>query len=626
VTNTAYYEKGSHMADFAELELGLYRIESGRYSLRCRFWQPGGAEESDLGLNDPAPVCLDFEALLALQANPTTYGARLCEMLFADQAARAAFGKARERADALKVALRLRLYFDSSANELHELYWETLVDPDSNRRTRLSADENVPFSRYLSSANLQPFTPSETARPRALVFISGPSNLDPARFAPIDPAAELSRAEKGLGDMEIVPLAGSGQATLAGLLEGLRGTSGSVDILYLVAHGFTNRSGEPCVLLEKPDGRGDAVPVERLVTELKALRSLPLLAVLVSCESAGSGTGSPAGVLQALGPQLARCGIPAVLAMRGSVSFPTIDRFLPAFFRELIRDGQIDRALAAARGQIGDELGWWMPVLFSRLRDNRLMQPPVLARPMERQPYEPETIYIPSGAFLMGRDGVAAWEKPCHTVTLPGYRIGKYPVTNRQFLEYVRQTGALVNPESGWDGQTPPPDRLDYPVIGVTWYQATAYCEWLSKTSGRRYTLPTEAQWEKAARGVDGRLYPWGNEWQPGHCGQDPMQITAVDQFPAQSDYGVFDLVGNVREWTLSLWGESSSAPRFLYPWAEDERNDPKANPLVRRVYRGGVMDNPAEMTCTLRGGFDPSKSGPPRKRHGFRVVLTVSS
>jgi formylglycine-generating enzyme required for sulfatase activity len=614
----------------AELELGLYRVEEGQYGLRCRFWQPGGAEESNLGLNDPAPVRLDFPGLLALQSNPQTYGMRLSEMLFADPAARAAFGQARARADVLKVPLRLRLYFDSSANDLQGLYWETLIDPDPNRRTRLSADENVPFSRFLSSANLQSFSPPETARLRALVVVSGPSNLDPAKFAPIDPAAELARAEKGLGDMEITAMAGSGQATLTGLLDGLRGTPpqpGGADILYLVAHGFINRSGEACVLLEKPDGRGDAVPVDQLVTELGALRSLPLLAVLVSCESAGSVNGSPAGVLQAFGPQLARCGVPAVLAMRGSVSFPTIDQFLPAFFRELGRDGQIDRALAAARGQITDELGWWMPVLFSRLRDNQLMQPPALARSIQLQPYEPETVYISPGPFLMGRDGgdeVPAWEKPCHSVTLPGYRIGKYPVTNRQFLEYVRQTGALVNPESGWDGQTPPPDRLDYPMIGITWYQAMEYCEWLSKTSGRPYLLPTEAQWEKAARGVDGRLYPWGNDWQPGRCGTDPLQVSRVDEFPAQNDYGVFDLVGNLREWTLSLWGENPITPRFLYPWADDDRNDPKASPLVRRIYRGGASDNPAEMVCSTRGGFDPNKSGLSRKRHGFRVVLTV--
>jgi formylglycine-generating enzyme required for sulfatase activity len=622
------------MMGCAELELGLYRVEPGRYSLRCRFWQPGSAGESSLGLNTPALVQIDFETMLTLQADPLRYGQRLTEMVFADPTARAAYGQARTLAAGLGVPLRLRLYFDPAASELHELLWETLIDPDPDRRTRLSADENVPFSRFLSSANVQPFSPPQAARLRALVVVSSPSNMDAAQFAPIDPVVELERARKGMPDIEVVPLAGAGQANLVGIINGLRGTSSkSIDILYLVAHGFISHSAGPSVLLEKPDGRGEAVAVDRLVRELKALRSLPLLAVLISCESAGatsaSPSGTPSGVLQALGPQLAQCGIPAVLAMRGSVSFPTIDRFLPAFFTELWKDGQVDRALAAARGQVRDEDGWWMPVLFSRLRDNQLLQPPALAKAIPRLPFEPETIYIPAGSFWMGRDsadGVPAAETPCHQVELPGYRIGKYPVTNRQFLEFVRQTNTLVNPESGWDGQTPAPDRFDYPVIGVTWYQAKAYCEWLTKITGRQYTLPTEAQWEKAARGMEGWLYPWGSEWQPGRCSKDPLQITAVDAFPAQNDFGVYDMVGNVREWTLSLWGESSAAPRFVYPWAEDGRNDPKASPFVRRVFRGGCSDSIAEMTCTFRGGFDPNKSGPPRKRHGFRVAIAVLS
>ncbi len=622
------------MTDCAELEIGLYRAGAQCYTMRSRFWQPGSAEESNLGLSPTAQAAIDFAELLTLQSNPQSYGQRLSEMLFADPSARAAFGQARARADALKVPLRLRLYCDPAAGELHELFWETLIDPDPNRRTRLSADENMLFSRFLSSANLQPFTPPETARLRALVVVSSPTNLDTSQFASIDPARELQRAQSCLPDIDIAPLAGGGKATLAGLLDGLRGAgtgenAQAVDILYLVAHGYVNRTAGPSILLERPDGKGESVAVDRLVRELKSLRSLPLLAVLVSCESAGSMNGSPGGVLQALGPQLAQCGIPAVLAMRGSVSFPTIDQFLPAFFKELARDGQIDRALAAARSLVRDEDGWWMPVLFSRLRDNQLMQPPPLARPIECLPFEPETIYIPPGIFQMGRDGaedVPSWEKPRHPVSLPPYRIGKYPVTNRQFFDYVRQTGALVNPESGWDGQSPPPDRLDCPIIGVTWYQALAYCDWLSKVTGRTYSLPTEAQWEKAARGVDGCLYPWGNDWQPDRCNADPQHITPVDRFPPQNEYGICDIVGNVREWTLSLWGESPALPRYVYPWAEDERNNPRASALVRRIFRGGITDNPVEMTCTLRGGFDPHKSGPPRKRHGFRVVMEAAS
>ncbi|MBE0698448.1 MAG: SUMF1/EgtB/PvdO family nonheme iron enzyme, partial [Anaerolineaceae bacterium] len=131
---------------------------------------------------------------------------------------------------------------------------------------------------------------------------------------------------------------------------------------------------------------------------------------------------------------------------------------------------------------------------------------------------------------------------------------------------------------------------------------------------------------EKAARGQAGTIYPWGNEWLEGYCNSQPNQITAVDAFPAQGPYGCFDLIGNVREWTVSLWGERRSEPDsiYCYPWVDDERNDPKANSLVRRIFRGGATEDPAEMTCTARNAFAPDKSGPPGKRHGFRVVMQI--
>ncbi len=243
-------------------------------------------------------------------------------------------------------------------------------------------------------------------------------------------------------------------------------------------------------------------------------------------------------------------------------------------------------------------------------------------------PFEPETILIPAGPFLMGSppgEDVPDYETLQHEVNLPDYRIGKFPITNAQYAEFIRQTKRLIAPEAGWEGQTPLPGKLNHPVAGVTWYEALAYCEWLSEHTGRAYTLPSEAQWEKAARGTDGRIYPWGNRWDASRCHHDSEQTAPVDAYPPQSEYGCYDLVGNVREWTSSLWGEKRLAPdpKFRYPWVNEGREDLQAPGHIYRVYRGGAAaDKPDQLRCSTRNGYTPDKPGPPFKRHGFRVVL----
>jgi formylglycine-generating enzyme required for sulfatase activity len=239
-------------------------------------------------------------------------------------------------------------------------------------------------------------------------------------------------------------------------------------------------------------------------------------------------------------------------------------------------------------------------------------------------PYEPETVLIPAGSFLMGSDSREVHEAPQHTVELAEYRLGKFPVTNKQFAEFIRQTGRIAGAALVWDGNLPPGDKLDHPVTGVTWFEVLAYCRWLSEQTGQNYSLPSEAQWEKAARGTDARLYPWGPSWLEGRCNQ-AEQIVAVTTYPAQNEYGCYDLVGNAREWTSTLWGSSRNVPdpAYSYPWlANDGRDDLTAPGHVRRVYRSGPANNVAGLRCSRRGGFLPDKPGPRRSRHGFRVVL----
>ncbi|MCB0194201.1 MAG: SUMF1/EgtB/PvdO family nonheme iron enzyme [Anaerolineae bacterium] len=237
--------------------------------------------------------------------------------------------------------------------------------------------------------------------------------------------------------------------------------------------------------------------------------------------------------------------------------------------------------------------------------------------------YEPETIVIPEGSFIMGSDYGEPNEAPQHCVELLQYRIGKYPVTNWQYVEFTRQTGRVVDSALLWDGNRPAQDKLNHPVTGVTWYEAVAYCEWLSEQTGRRYILPSEAQWEKAARTIDGRLYPWGNDWQKDRCNTSE-EFTAVDAFPVQNDYGCFDMVGNAREWTTTLWGESPQMPdpKFSSKWQNDGRDNLNAPKTTRRIYRGGRLENFIDYRCSLRGAYLPDKSGPKRDRHSFRVVL----
>jgi formylglycine-generating enzyme required for sulfatase activity len=237
-----------------------------------------------------------------------------------------------------------------------------------------------------------------------------------------------------------------------------------------------------------------------------------------------------------------------------------------------------------------------------------------------------EHVTIPAGPFLMGSPagaGVPLYETPQFELVLPAYRIGKYPVTNAEYAAFVRATQRLVGPELGWDGQTVPRGKRGQPVSGVTWYEAMAYCQWLSEQAGCRCSLPTEAQWEKAARGSDGRLYPWGNSWEAGRSNHGSSAMADVAAYPAQSPYGCCDMVGNVRQWTASLWGERLQAPdeAYRYPWRADAA-PADASDIVRRVWRGGSYADPqAQLRCAFRGALFPTRAGGPHLRMGLRVV-----
>jgi formylglycine-generating enzyme required for sulfatase activity len=203
------------------------------------------------------------------------------------------------------------------------------------------------------------------------------------------------------------------------------------------------------------------------------------------------------------------------------------------------------------------------------------------------QPVEPELIHIPAGEFLMGSDpkkdkGAYKAEQPQHTLHLPEYYMAKTPVTNAQYLAFVEATGQ--KPPGHWEGGKPPGGKEEHPVVRVSWHDATAYCQWLAEATGKAYRLPSEAEWEKAARGTDGRIYPWGNEWEKKRCNSKeggPGETTPVGQYSPGGDspYGCVDMAGNVWEWTWSLFKD--------YPYnPKDGREDAKAE--GSRALRGG--------------------------------------
>lgn len=208
-----------------------------------------------------------------------------------------------------------------------------------------------------------------------------------------------------------------------------------------------------------------------------------------------------------------------------------------------------------------------------------------------------ELVEIPAGPFTMGRDGGPDNEGPTHEVDLPAYYIEIFEVTNDQFAAFVEETGYVTDAEqeggTGWRAYVE--GKGNHPVVKVSWNDAVAYCEW----GGRR--LPTETEWEKAARGPDGFLYPWGDEWDPekanvkeaGYRGTTPVGL-----FPDNvSSYGVYDLAGNVWEWTTN----------WYQPYPDNTVPDEFYGEKFRVLRGGGWFDEQDQVLATNRSSTSPT-------------------
>jgi hypothetical protein len=363
---------------YTDLEIGLHRRNVDYYEVELRISRPDSDAEIRPSQDGPQLVQLDLQRLRSLELDDIAYGQVLSQNLFRDERLRQAFAEARTASQSRDQALRLRLFIGPSAPELHDLHWEKLRDPDQD--ASLVMNQQILFSRYLSSFDWRPVCLRPQAKLKALVLIANPADI--AEFqpggrvlAPLDVPRELAQAKAGLGTILVKDLPSGGQATVENLCAQLRN---GCDLLYLVCHGALIE-GEPWLWLENDQGFAARVSGRELVDRLRNLPQRPRLVVLASCQSAGNGLGGTrgaGGALAGLGPRLAEAGIPAVLAMQGEITVETVSRFMPVFFEELQRDGQIDQAMAVARNAVRNRPDWWMPVLFMRLKSGRLWYSP----------------------------------------------------------------------------------------------------------------------------------------------------------------------------------------------------------------------------------------------------------
>jgi toxoflavin biosynthesis protein ToxD len=231
---------------------------------------------------------------------------------------------------------------------------------------------------------------------------------------------------------------------------------------------------------------------------------------------------------------------------------------------------------------------------------------------------------VPAGPFRIGSDpstdpSAHASELPQHTLELGAFHIATYPITVAEYACFVR--AGQKEPHS-WRRQS---RRLDHPVVSISWRMATAYATWLTERTGQPWRLPSEAEWEKAARGTDGRVYSWGDQFDASRANTSegkPNGTTPVGSYlTGASPYGALDMAGNCWEWTNSVFHPYPSLPHDLPLGARaQEQQEPLAAQREHRVLRGGSWGLDAwHARAAFRFGFDPFTVN---YRFGFRLVL----
>ncbi len=224
--------------------------------------------------------------------------------------------------------------------------------------------------------------------------------------------------------------------------------------------------------------------------------------------------------------------------------------------------------------------------------------------------------YVAGGEFMMGRDekdGGDEYERPAHKVRVAPFFIGINEVTNEEYAEFVRATNHL--PPNTWKGRTYDPNQARKPVTGVTWDDAVAFTDWRSKRDGGHYRLPTEEEWEFAARGTENRLYPWGDKWESTKANADSASggLADVGTYKGQSPYGAYDMVGNAWEWTASTMK------------AYEGGRIPNQLPGTIVIRGGNYKSSLTEATTTYRMGLLRKLDNSRYTTTGFRCVKDIS-
>lgn len=342
---------------------------------------------------------------------------------------------------------------------------------------------------------------------------------------------------------------------------------------------------------------------------------------------------------------------------------------LRLWLRNLIEGGRLHPRERLAAGDVLGRLGDPRPGVG--------LLPTTMGRSVEAAAIpDIDWVRIPAGEFIMGSgddaEGVFDDEKPAHQVRLNEYWISRYPVTNSQFGAFIADGGYdrdelwTVEGQAWLRGAEPdlspiddedlrksyvewlserPRDkrRLPFwwgdsrweaatrPVVGITWFEAQAFCRWLDEDRAPGWPegaigLPSEAQWEKAARGPDSRRWSWGNEWtadqaNTGEAGLD--QASPVGIFTCWEPYGAFDMIGNTWEWTRSKWGVSTlREPDYRYPYDSKDGREDLHGPDLRVLRGGSWFDGRDDARCAVRSRNIPDFFV---INVGFRVVVSLA-
>jgi hypothetical protein len=365
-----------------EIELHIYE-QQGRYLADLRLGQGEAVPPTLLAVR--APLALDPAMLGPAEIDMAEYG-RLLSAQFFTQTITNGWNRARAFADGAQLPLRVRLRLDRQARALHALAWETLRDPEQG--VALARSTNTLLSRALDAQSLAPLAPPPAGQLRAIALVANPNDLAAYDLAPVDVERETARIGNALAPIPL--LATPRPATAQNLFAALQSEP---ELVYIVCHG-SQVDGMSYLWLEHSDGSSQRMAGDGLAEAIGGLRRPPLLVILAACYGQGNSSYDPNALL-GLGPLLAQAGVPAVIAMRGTVPVALVEQLMPVLFERLRLHGSIDRALAEARMRLDPALPWWMPVLTMRAPGGMLWSTATAAEPApaaKRSPVEQRRI------------------------------------------------------------------------------------------------------------------------------------------------------------------------------------------------------------------------------------------